>query len=534
MNLMGQDMRVSQLPQSKLMNILYAAMALLILASIQPDHCMSSQEAEKTRAPAVAGAFYPKSSDELREVIKESMDKAQSIAKDSDDYRGIKAIMAPHAGYFFCKKGLAAVYQPLKMTGFPFKKVFIIGPSHRYRTKGGALSSAEYWRTPLGKVPVDEKVSKKIVNSSDRMEFDDRAHAREHSIEVQLPYLMEAANGKDFKIIPILINSPNPADQQALADSLAEFASDPESLVIISTDLSHYPKGDLAESVDKEILKKVVQLDPKGTKLTNASIMSRDAPNLLCTMCGLDGVIAALKASKRLGIGSARLVDYSHSGEASNDNSKVVGYGAVLFYSRAAKGVKTEGVAMEDTPKVQFSEEAQRKLLSIAKSTVEASIKGDWVPFDKVDHPELQEQLGCFVTLKNNERLRGCIGRFTTDEPLWKTVQEMAVAAATRDVRFRGAPITTSELKDIDVEISVLSNPELVKDPIKDLRLGRDGIIVEKGVRRGVFLPQVATETGWNLEEFLGHCAQDKAGIGWDGWKDSEAKVYSFTATIIE
>jgi AmmeMemoRadiSam system protein A len=146
----------------------------------------------------------------------------------------------------------------------------------------------------------------------------------------------------------------------------------------------------------------------------------------------------------------------------------------------------------------------------------------------------LQESLGCFVTLKDHGQLRGCIGRFTSEAPLWKTIQEMAVAAATKDFRFMGNPITPEELGDISVEISALSAPEEVADPLKEIELGRDGIIVEKGANRGTFLPQVATETGWSLEEFLGHCARDKAGIGWDGWKDPDTKVYRYTATIVE
>jgi AmmeMemoRadiSam system protein A len=189
---------------------------------------------------------------------------------------------------------------------------------------------------------------------------------------------------------------------------------------------------------------------------------------------------------------------------------------------------------MTGANKAEFSQEARNRMISLAREAVEASIKGVRTPFEKVDQPELQERLGCFVTLKNKGNLRGCIGRFTSDEPLWKNIVEMAVAAATKDLRFMGDPITVDELKNINVEISVLSSPELVENPMRDLKLGRDGIIVETGSRRGVFLPQVARETGWNLEEFLGHCARDKAGIGWDGWKRPDAKVYGYTAVIIE
>jgi AmmeMemoRadiSam system protein A len=140
---------------------------------------------------------------------------------------------------------------------------------------------------------------------------------------------------------------------------------------------------------------------------------------------------------------------------------------------------------------------------------------------------------GCFVTLKNKDQLRGCIGCFVTDEPLWKTVREMAVASATKDSRFFGNRIKSSEIPQLTIEVSVLSPPQLVSDPLKEVKLGVHGIIVKDGARSGTFLPQVATETKWSLEEFLGHCARDKAGIGWGGWKKPSAKVYTYTATII-
>lgn len=143
-------------------------------------------------------------------------------------------------------------------------------------------------------------------------------------------------------------------------------------------------------------------------------------------------------------------------------------------------------------------------------------------------------QAGCFVTLRNQEQLRGCIGRFTSNDPLWKTVRDVAVLSATADYRFAANPITSSEIPDLTVEISVLSPMQKIDDPLQEIELGRDGIVISDKGRSGTFLPQVATETGWTLEEFLGHCARDKAGLSWDGWKSATAKVYVYSATIID
>jgi AmmeMemoRadiSam system protein A len=173
-------------------------------------------------------------------------------------------------------------------------------------------------------------------------------------------------------------------------------------------------------------------------------------------------------------------------------------------------------------------------LIAMARETVKRAVSGEWIDYAKSDNPELQVKAGCFVTLKNKGRLRGCIGRFESTEPLWKTVREIAVASATKDSRFFGDPIKPEEVPELDVEISVLSPPKLISDPLKEVKLGAHGIIIRDRGRSGTFLPQVATETGWTLEQFLGHCARDKASLGWSGWQKPSAKVYTYTATIIE
>ena len=176
-----------------------------------------------------------------------------------------------------------------------------------------------------------------------------------------------------------------------------------------------------------------------------------------------------------------------------------------------------------------MNEQQEKTLLKVARDTVEAVIGRRARPKPQSDDPELNANCGCFVTLKNHGRLRGCIGQFTSTEPLIQLVGEMAKASATGDPRFFGDPVTPRELDKLDVEISVLSPLQKTDDPLS-LRLGIDGIYIKKGRAAGCFLPQVATETGWDKEEFLSYCCAHKAGLAPDAWKDPNTEVYLFTA----
>ena len=170
-------------------------------------------------------------------------------------------------------------------------------------------------------------------------------------------------------------------------------------------------------------------------------------------------------------------------------------------------------------------------MLKTARGTVEACLTEGSVPKPESDDPELNAHCGCFVTLKSQGQLRGCIGQFTSEGPLIELVVEMAKASATRDPRFFADPITADELEQLDIEISVLSPLKRVDDPLS-LRLGVDGIYIKRGGASGCFLPQVATETSWSKEEFLSYCCAHKAGLSPDAWKEAETEVCLFTAEV--
>jgi MEMO1 family protein len=489
------------------------------------DGNAASEDKDQVRKPAVAGMFYPGNPEELQKTVTDSL----HAARKEPFAEPIKAILSPHAGLTYCGATMAAAFKQIEGAAFTYDTVILIGLSHRVPTKAAAVSSASAWETPLGKVDVDTALTAKLTRMSDRVEFNDRAHAQEHSLEVLLPFLHVASGGKPFKIVPLLTSSSDPQDQQIVAGCLTEIAGDPRILIVLSADLSHFPPGPVAQIVDGKILDAVKSLDPKRLSEQNALLMKEGHPGLECTICALDATMCVLRAAEGLGIKRATVLNYSNSGMTSGDENRVVGYGAVVFTSTGKSSENSEATPMT----VSFSEESRRELLAIARAAVKAAVAGERTPASRSENPELQIKSGCFVTLHNKGMLRGCIGTFTANDALWQTVHDVAVSSAVRDVRFAGNPVTPAEVPELDVEISVLSPLRTVSDPLREIRLGRDGIIIHDGGRSGTFLPQVATETGWSLEEFLGHCARDKAGLGWDGWRSPSARVYAYTVTIV-
>ena len=214
-------------------------------------------------------------------------------------------------------------------------------------------------------------------------------------------------------------------------------------------------------------------------------------------------------------------VDYQNSGDALSDKSRVVGYHAIVFAKKKNKNMSENQFVLTDQEK--------KILLNIARSTIEEYLKTGNVA--KVNMNDLTENIeldcGAFVTLHKDGALRGCIGRFMADEPLYAIIQKMAIAAATQDSRF--PTVELDEMESIDIEISVLT-PLKEIDSIDEIEMGRHGIYIKKGFASGTFLPQVALETGWTKEEFLGYCARNKAGIGWTGWKDAD--IYTYEALV--
>jgi AmmeMemoRadiSam system protein B/AmmeMemoRadiSam system protein A len=499
--------------------------AVAIACSGSDTDGKSHKEVGNVRKPAVAGAFYPGRPAELQRIVDGFLDEAGP----SDVEGEVVGIISPHAGYVFSGQVAAYAYSAVK--GGDYELVFLVGPSHRAFVSGAAVYPSGSFETPLGKVEIEKESARAIIDSHSEFSADDASHALEHSLEVQLPFLQRIL--EDFKIVPIITRDLSASRCEELGRALAECARGKKALLVASSDLSHYPSYDDANKADNETLESWEDMDLEKMVSREEEILGKRLPNLSCTMCGGTAVMIVMAASKALGADAMTVVKYANSGDITGDKSGVVGYGAaVLSKSSPTEGEGEAGSEQEKrsegAEKALLSEPEKKKLVSIARGSIEAVLNERSIPDFDVDEPTLRTSMGAFVTLRNRGDLRGCIGRLVADRPLYRVVSEMAVAAATQDHRF--SSVSLSELEKIDIEISVLS-PMKKMSSIDELTLGTHGILITEGARSGCYLPQVADETGWSKEEFLRHCCADKAGIERDAWKKN-AEVFLFTAEV--
>ena len=411
-----------------------------------------------------------------------------------------------------------------------YKRIFILASSHRYSFDGAAIYDAGHFETPLGMAIVDLKLARELNEKYEVFTFNSQAHAQEHSIEVQLPFL-QYRFGNNFTFIPILLGTHSAGDCRKIADALRPYFNE-ENLFVVSTDFSHYPEYDQACMVDKQTAEAIVSNSAETFINSINRNMEKNIPNLATCVCAWPAVLTLLYLTEDDPSIDVRLVDYRNSGDIEEaDKSRVVGYNAISF-TRNEKTYNTgEGEQSMKPILFELSDKDKEALLSLARQTLSSYVRDRQIPpLNEGDFsPALRKPAGAFVTLNKDGQLRGCIGRFDPGEPLYKVVQDMTISASTRDYRF--TPVTPPELEDIEIEISVLSPMTRIYD-INQLELGKHGIYIKKGFHTGTFLPQVADKTGWTREEFLSHCARDKAGIGWDGWKDAE--LYTYEAFIFQ
>lgn len=473
---------------------------------------MLSPDTIINRPPAVAGQFYPKNSVELSQLL-------QTLYKNtpaSEDAPEVVALISPHAGYIYSGEVAAAAFNQLNPEK-EYKTIFVIGSSHHHSFPGASVYHCGHYQTPLGTVSTDLEIAQKLVNTITLMAFSPQYHELEHCIEVQLPFLQFYLK-KDFKIVPILLGTHNPEICRNIAEALKPYFT-PDNLFVISTDFSHYPPYDEAVTIDKQVADAIVTNNPDKFRYSIEHCTNTKYENLSTACCSWPAVLTLLYLTQHMTDLFYKKLRYKNSGDSPYGSlDRVVGYYA-LSVMRNKHSV------------MGFENQAREELLQIARSSIETYLNAGHIP-DLVPDllpTVLRTKSGAFVTLKKNDDLRGCIGVFDAGDELYKTVQQMAVAAATRDYRF--SSVSADEMKLIDIEISVLTPMQKITDT-NSIRLGIDGIYIKKGNRSSTFLPQVATETGWNLEEFLGHCARDKAGIGWDGWKDKEVELFVYQSVV--
>lgn len=455
------------------------------------------------REPVVAGGFYPGNPAELNAAV----DRFLDAAPEQKIPGPLFALIVPHAGYEY--SGPAAAYSYKLLKGIEVDTVILIGPSHRLGFDGASIWQTDAWKTPLGEVAVDTDLAKALAAEDPRLSFDANAHVAEHSLEVQLPFLQKVL--KNFKIVPIAMGNPTPENARMLARAIYRHLSDKKVLVIVSTDLSHYYPDPVARKMDQKALDLVADGDPG--KLEKA-IQAREVE-----MCGDGGVLALLEMAKMRGSAGIQVLKYTNSGDVTGVKEKVVGYGAVAFYETGPAEVFKEGF---------LDQRQQKSLLKIARDSVTGLVDGNPNADFSVADPELEKKQGAFVTMHVDGDLRGCIGNPLPTEPLNQVVHEKAIDAASRDYRFPA--IRKNELDKLDIEISVLTVPRLVKSA-DEIILGKHGVIVIQGTNSGLFLPQVGSG-GWTKEAFLSELCSQKAGLPRDCWNDPRTQLYVFEAQV--
>lgn len=469
----------------------------------------AAEAAVRTREAAVAGAFYPSAADELGGRIEGFLEKARASA--GTEGAAPRLLVVPHAGYDY--SGRTAAHAYARLEGRRFDTVVLIGPCHRRAFPGASVWTDGLWRTPLGGVEVDTATARAVYDAEPAFRVDPAVHEGEHSLEVQLPFLQKTL--KEFKIVPIVLNDASQLNVSKLAAAVTKAVEGKNALVVISTDMSHYFDDETARKMDHAAIGFLEAGDAAGLR---ESLAGRHTE-----FCGAAAVLTALEILRLWGAAPPRLLDYSNSSDSTGDTSRVVGYGAL------AAGGPSASVAASAPAESSYTPEQRRFLLGVARESLKSFLSGSGdFPVIKTNDPAMGDKRAVFVTLKKHGELRGCIGSLLPQEALVEAVQNKAVQAATRDPRFR--QVSNEELKDVTISISVLSPIRRAAGP-DEVVLGRDGVIVASGPKTGVFLPQVARETGWSKARFFEELCSQKAGLPPGCWQDPRTEIYTFEAS---
>jgi AmmeMemoRadiSam system protein B/AmmeMemoRadiSam system protein A len=477
---------------------------------------------QSVKQPNVSGQFYPSDPRLLAQQIDQYLQAAQGNSAQKSG--GI--IIVPHAGYRY--SGAVAAYGYQAVRHVFYKTIIVLAPSHFFPFNKVSVWSDGHFVTPLGNVEVDQDFAQKLLLEDADFVFEPQVFEKEHALEVQIPFLQRVFT--DFRIVPVVTGQLGLDRCRELANALNKLIGERKDvLVVASSDMSHYHDDAFARNMDRLTIQTIEAMDAK--KLWQACRVGT------MEMCGFVPVTVAIMLAQERGLTGVEVLRYANSGDVTGDKQRVVGYTAIDFFkpsdnpqnentqepsatmhkSRPAQGVKP------------LTSQQKKELLRIAEETIQTYVRTGETKVFRVTDTRLLEPEGVFVTIHNNGSLRGCIGHIVTRAPLYETVREMAIAAASNDPRF--PPVKEGELADIDIEISVLSRPERVNDP-QTIIPGVHGVIVKRGFQQGVFLPQVATEQGWGREEFLRNLCVQKAGLPADAWRDPRTHLESFTADV--
>jgi len=465
----------------------------MMLASLS-----ASTLAQGLRAPVWAGKFYSAQPDTLSSQLDALLDQSQKITLPGR----VVALIVPHAGYAYSGPVAAAAYSLIK--GKDYKTVVIIGPSHYYGFNGCSIYLRGGYKTPLGLAAVDEELAAKIASASG-FSYIPKAHQQEHSVEVQIPFIQKSL--PQAKIVPIVMGYQTKKTITCLAEALATVLTGSKVLVIASTDLSHFYPKDKANKTDAQTISLIQNFK------TNTLLKKIERRENI--MCGGGPVVSALLYARQQGSAKVKILKYSDSSQTGTSPDRVVGYLAAGVYLGPAEA------AFSLTPS------EKKELIQLARRAIEQFTLEKKILNYQPQNATLRTLKGVFVTIKKYGRLRGCIGFIEPIMPLYQAVIQAAIYAACRDPRF--SPLSPNELKHLEIEISVLSPLKKINNPSL-VTVGKHGLLISKGDKRGVLLPQVPVENNWSQSEFLAHACL-KAGLPQDAWKHG-ADIYVFEAIV--
>lgn len=447
------------------------------------------------RPPAVAGLFYPDDPEGLKMVVSLMFEEVEKLlSKEEMPPTPVRAVIAPHAGYIYSGMMAARAYAHLPHHA---SRVAVLGPTHRVGYPGIALSEADAFATPLGNVRVDTQTVARLAEMNG-VDYFEASHAQEHSIEVHLPFLQHRYG--DFELVPLAVGN---AEITLVADVIGELWKDPDTVIVISSDLSHYHDYFTALQLDAATISQIRRLE---------------LPVQPSQACGAYAINGMLLAAAQLGL-EPWFSGSSNSADSVGTPDRVVGYAAIAF--------------ADPPPPAPVPEDAGQTLTSLARGSIAQVLLGAEAP--QVPEAEWLERPGaCFVTLTKHGQLRGCIGSLVAYRDLLDDLRSNARAAAFRDPRFE--PLDPEELAECRIEVSILSEPEPLSftskaDALGQLRPGVDGVILRTTGHQATYLPQVWEQLPEPETFFASLC--HKAGLPPNYWGD-DVEIYRYQVTAFE
>ncbi|RPH52759.1 MAG: AmmeMemoRadiSam system protein B [Desulfobacteraceae bacterium] len=489
----------------KAKSIIFLA-AFFLIFYLSTSACL----AENIRKPAYAGSFYPSDKAQIEQTIGILTSKAKETPFTAPSGKSLKALILPHAGYIY--SGLTAAHASMVLSEKQFSKVILMGPDHRVGFSGCAISDSDIYETPLGPVRL-HKDAEKLRLKKELFHLIPVSDKNEHSLEVVLPFLQTYLN--KFEIVPIVVGS---ADYNKIAGAIDPILDD-NTFLVASSDLSHYLPYKEAVGRDRETISMILNLEKE-------KLLKRDN-----SACGKIPVLTILSLAGKYRWKPV-LIHYSNSGDTAGERSRVVGYASIAFYGEPT--MENENLSN------RLNDKQGQILLKLARKTIsdELGIKSrqeQIISASEIAEKDLQRKSGTFVTLKIRNQLRGCIGNLAANETIPEGIKRNAINAAFNDFRF--SPLTAKEFDKVEIEISILSEPQPLaykngEDLINKLRPGIDGVIIRKGHASATFLPQVWEQLK-RPEDFLSHLCT-KAGLPSDSWKNSKLEVLTYNVQYFE